>query len=43
MANQEIQDLIIIAQFSPIEKIQFMSDVRNKLRASHITLDFLES
>jgi len=42
-ANQDLQDMLVVAQFDSTEKIQFLSKVRDGLRSDNITLDFLES
>jgi hypothetical protein len=42
-ANQELQDLLIVAQLSTDEQRRFMDRVKKKLSADGITLDFLET
>jgi len=41
-ANQELQDIIEIAQLSPKETFQFLSAVSRELGKKDITLDFIE-
>jgi len=40
-ASKEIQDLIEIANFTPVEKQRFLSMVRQELKSRHIQIDSL--
>ena len=42
-ANNELQDLILVAHFTPTEKAQFLSKVKKELVSENVTLDSLES
>ena len=39
VANQEIQDLIQVAQFNPLEAKAFMAGVKKYLASQSVTLD----
>jgi len=42
-ANQDIQDILIVAQFSPQEVRKFLSRVKKELHTEGISLDYLAS
>lgn len=42
IANQEIQDLVLVAQFNPSETRLFMDRIRKYLRSQSSTLDSID-
>ena len=41
-ANKELQDIILVAQFSPSEKSRFIQQISRELSSRNISLDFLD-
>ena len=42
-ANQEVQDLITIAQLTPVERSRFLRAVKQEMKDRHISLDFFST
>jgi len=42
-ANSEVQNLLVVAQFTLPEKHKFLSEIRKYLNSQNVSLDFLDN